>query len=141
MTTISNKRASKEALFCIGSNCGDRKENVATALERLGKLLRGFRHSSIYATPDCHGGQKEYLNAVCSGETELTPEQAEAACKEIEVALGRDTEARRRGDVPVDVDLVKYDGNILREKDHRSEFFLLGYRELMHEQTDTKPTA
>lgn len=126
----SSSGAFREALFCIGSNCGDRKGNVATALVWLSGRLSDFRHSSIYATPDCHGGQREYLNAVCSGYTALIPSEIETLCKEYEKSCGRNAAARAAGDVPIDVDLVVYDGEVLRRKDHGSEFFRKGYMEI-----------
>ncbi|MDE6291507.1 MAG: 2-amino-4-hydroxy-6-hydroxymethyldihydropteridine diphosphokinase, partial [Muribaculaceae bacterium] len=83
-----------------------------------------------YFTPDCHGGERKYMNAVILGRTSLTPDELESTCKEYEAACGRNAEARANGDVPVDVDLVVYDGCVLREKDFRCEFFLKGYRSL-----------
>lgn len=122
--------ASKEALLCIGSNCGDRTVNVESALEWLVGIMSDFRHSSIYATPDCHGGKREYLNAVCLGKTFLNATELDKLCKEFELSLGRNYAARKAGDVPVDVDIVVFDEDILRERDYASEFFRIGYKEL-----------
>lgn len=128
--TASAFRASKEALFCIGSNCGDRNGNVAAALVWLRGMLTDFHNSSIYATPDCKGGERRYLNAVCCGKTLLDPSELEARCKEFETACGRDAAARAAGDVPIDVDLVVYDGEVLRRKDYGCEFFIKGHTEI-----------
>lgn len=119
-----------EATFCIGSNCGDREENVRKGLRWLGKILTGLRHSTIYATPDCHGGQREYLNAVAIGNTEIMPSELERLCKEFEFGCGRDAVARASGDVPLDVDLVVYANDVIRQKDYGCEFFLKGLRQL-----------
>ncbi|MDE6290816.1 MAG: 2-amino-4-hydroxy-6-hydroxymethyldihydropteridine diphosphokinase, partial [Muribaculaceae bacterium] len=81
--------ASKEALFCIGSNCGDREANVSMALDWLTGILTEQRHSPIYFTPDCHGGERKYMNAVILGRTSLTPDELESTCKEYEAACGR----------------------------------------------------
>lgn len=126
--TISKE---SEAIFCIGSNCGKKEKNVAASLAWLSEILSEFRHSSIYATPDCHGGSKKYENAVAIGTTRLLPHELERLCKERELACGRDSEARASGDVPIDIDLVLYRGEILRDKDYRSEFFIKGYTELL----------
>lgn len=119
-----------EAIFCVGSNCGDREWNVAKALSWLSETLSDFRHSTIYATPDCHGGQRSYMNAVGIGSTELTAMELNVLCKGYETSCGRDEDARALGDVPVDVDLVVYDGEVLRNKDYASVFFEQGFREL-----------
>ena len=116
-----------EVIFCIGSNYGNRKDNVLAALSWLSSHLSCFRHSPIYATPDCHGGQREYMNAVCIGKTSIEAVELEALCKKFEILRGRDAKARAKGDVPVDVDVVVYNGKVLRERDFRSEFFLKGY--------------
>ena len=126
------KASSKEAIVCIGANCGDRTGNVAMALVWASCILEDFRHSPIYATPDCHGGQRAYLNAVCSGTTELTPAELETLFKNYECKMGRTAAARAKGEVPLDVDLVVYDGEVLRNKDYASEYFLLGYRGIVH---------
>ncbi len=128
--THTSSGASKEALFCIGSNCGDREGNVERALIWLSGILSEFRHSPIYATPDCHGGQREYMNAVGIGTTALEPSLLESLCKQYELECGRDTMARVAGNVPVDIDLIALGENILREKDYRSDFFLKGYSSL-----------
>ncbi len=127
-----------EAIFCIGSNCGDKEGNVASSLEWLSGKLDHFSHSIIYATPDCYGGQKKYMNAVASGYTRLDPDQLIQLCKERELKCGRDASARKAGDVPVDIDLVVYAGEILREKDYKSEFFIKGFSQLKHTHCATQ---
>ncbi len=121
-----------EVIFCIGSNCGDRERNVASSLAWLSQILTSCRHSQIYATPDCHGGPRKYMNAVAIGFTSLTPQELNCLCKEREIACGRDSSAREAGDVPVDIDLVVYGDEILREKDYRSEFFIRGFLAIEH---------
>ncbi|MDE6511394.1 MAG: 2-amino-4-hydroxy-6-hydroxymethyldihydropteridine diphosphokinase [Muribaculaceae bacterium] len=128
----NNNSEPTEAIFCIGSNCGDREGNVAKALSWLTGKMSYFSHSTIYATPDCHGGQREYMNAVGMGITGLTSASLERLCKEYETSCGRDSHARSVGDVPIDVDVVVFDGVILRERDYGSEFFLKGLREIHH---------
>ncbi|MDE7345283.1 MAG: 2-amino-4-hydroxy-6-hydroxymethyldihydropteridine diphosphokinase [Muribaculaceae bacterium] len=118
----------KEAIFSVGSNCGDRESSVAAGLVWLSDILSEYRCSSIYATPDCHGGQKEYMNAVAIGSTILTPIDLNRLCKEYELRCGRDSDARIAGEVPIDIDLVVYSGKVLREKDFSREFFQKGYR-------------
>lgn len=117
-------------MVSIGSNCGDRTEEVAKAIEWLGSLLKDFRSSKIYETPPVGHQGSNYMNAVGIGETELTVPQFVRECKRYEVLAGRDLAARIRGDVPVDVDVVISDGEILRPEDYKREFFQIGYREV-----------
>lgn len=129
--TVSEPDEPTEAIFCIGSNCGDREHNVLRGLEFLSGILTGYRHSAVYATPDCLGGQREYMNAVAIGYACLAPEELESLCKELEVACGRDSSARLAGDVPLDIDLVLFGRQILRQNDFKREFFQKGFRELI----------
>ena len=122
-----DETAPSEAIFSIGSNCGCRYENVSKGIKWLSEFLTDFSCSTIYATPDCHGGSKEYLNAVARGITRLSPDRLESICKEYEEANGRDKTSRKLGNVPVDIDLVVYGKSILRAKDYKCEFFQIGY--------------
>lgn len=121
---------SHEVILSIGSNCGDRQENVRNGLKWLSGMLSKFRCSLIYATPDCHGGPRKYMNAVAIGLTPLSAQEIEGLCKQFEIGCGRNDFARAVGDVPMDIDLVIYNEEIIREKDFRSEFFIKGYEEL-----------
>ena len=115
------------AVLSIGSNCGDRYVNVSNGLEWLSHILINPKASSIYATPDCHGSQREYLNAVIKGQTALSHKDLENECKEFEIRHGRTPEARALGEVSIDIDVVIFDGEIIRPKDVGRQFFTIGY--------------
>lgn len=121
---------SVQAVFSIGSNYGDRYMNVKEGIDWLSEILCDFCTSAVYATPDCHGSQKQYMNAVVRGSTCLSPEKIVSLCKEYESSCGRDDAARAEGNVPVDIDLVIYDSVIVRPKDFAREFFKIGYRQI-----------
>lgn len=118
------------AVISIGSNCGDRINQVSAGIDWLKRILHMISVSSIYNTEDCHGGNREYLNAVVAGLTDISPTELDQLCKRYELDHGRTPEARAQGDVPVDIDVVKYDNEILRPKDYRQRFFQKGYQEL-----------
>lgn len=122
--------AEVEVIFSIGSNCGDRLQNVKDGIEWLSHILTQFRVSPIYATPDCNGSQREYLNAVASGKTCLTPEAIDRLSKEYETNCGRDAAARACNNVPIDIDLVVYSSELLRPRDFAREFFQIGFRQI-----------
>ncbi len=126
-STESNGIIESQVIFCIGSNCGDRHTNVCKGLEWLSNLLDDVKSSPIYATPDCHGGPKEYLNAVVRGTTKASQEVLEMLCKQYEASCGRDETMRKSGNVPVDIDLVIFGSIILRPNDYKREFFKIGY--------------
>lgn len=119
-----------EVFLSVGSNCGNRSSQVASGIEWLKGFLSECYVSSIYSTGDCHGGPRDYHNAVIKGKTNLSSEEIDNLCKEYERCNGRNEATRARGDVPVDIDVVKYDGNILRPKDYSQKFFRIGYEQL-----------
>lgn len=117
-------------ILSVGSNCGDRHLQVSSGIKWLASILTDARASAIYTTGDCHGGIRDYMNAVVCGMTELGIEKLDRQCKEYELTQGRTAEVRARGDVPVDIDIVVYDEEILRPKDYRQEFFRIGLAQL-----------
>lgn len=123
-----------EAVLSVGSNTPERARNVALALDRLKDMLDECEASSIYTTPDCCGGPTQYDNAVVRGLTSRTREDLENIAKLYELSQGRDARARSAGIVPIDIDVVVYDGEIIRPKDFSSCFFRIGYDELKKDE-------
>lgn len=119
-----------EVVLSLGSNCGNRHANVTAGIKWLETILSCFNVSPVYATPDCLGSQKEYINAVVSGSTTLSPKEIDLLCKEYEISCGRDAEARNSNLVPIDIDLVIYGSDILRPRDFAREFFQIGFKSL-----------
>ena len=94
----------------LGSNVGDRRANLQTAVDALpdrGAIVLAC--SSTYDT-DPVGlvlDQASFLNACVRIETALGPEELLGACKAIERELGRDVEGGiRHGPRPIDVDVL-----------------------------------
>jgi 2-amino-4-hydroxy-6-hydroxymethyldihydropteridine diphosphokinase len=105
--TASAERLS--AYLGLGSNEGDRLEQLRTARKRL--ELEGLvveEASSVYETaPQGEvSDQSDFLNACLRVRTELDPEELLDACKRVESALGRASGGPRHGPRPIDVDLL-----------------------------------
>ena len=75
----------------------------------------------------------KYMNAVISGFTDIPFETLNASLKEYELSHGRDSESRRRGEVPIDIDIVKWNGNIIRPRDYSADYFRKGLAEIEQE--------
>ena len=75
----------------LGSNMGDRAENITHAIAALGAQgVRVTRQSSLYETePVDVRGDAWFLNGVIEAETELTPEALMQVLLSIERSLGR----------------------------------------------------
>jgi 2-amino-4-hydroxy-6-hydroxymethyldihydropteridine diphosphokinase len=101
------------AYIGLGSNLGDRGENLRRALERLGAA----RVSTIQETdPVGVTEQPRFLNAVAELETGLPPRALLDRLLEIERDLGRDRESEERwGPRTIDLDLLLYDDEVIDE--------------------------
>ena len=76
--------------LALGSNVGNREENLREALRRLHQLgLTIKRASSIYETaPVDYLEQAWFLNSVLAAETDLPPHELLRHLREIEAAMG-----------------------------------------------------
>ena len=93
----------------IGTNAGDRGENLSRALCELRSVGTLLARSSTYRTaPWGPIDQAEFFNAVVSLETELSPHDLLDALHFIERRLGR-TAGERWGPRIIDLDLLLYD--------------------------------
>ena len=101
--------ADREVVIALGSNIGDREQNLVgaiRALERLGVSIT--RQSSFYLTEPVGGPEQEwFLNAVAQGETALTPEELLRVCLQIEEEFGRERRVRN-GPRTLDLDVLFY---------------------------------
>jgi len=98
----------------LGSNLGDRKANLETALQLLGERLHVEQISSLYETePMGYVEQPRFLNAVCRTETDIGPLQLLSLIKGIEASLGR-VSSFPNGPRSIDLDILFY-GDLVME--------------------------
>ncbi|MDQ6662119.1 MAG: GTP cyclohydrolase MptA [Chloroflexota bacterium] len=95
--------------LALGSNLGDRRGNLAAALQRLRNIMDITKVSSIYETePVGYSDQPRFLNMVCAGTTKLSAQELLKSVKEIETTLGRQP-SFRNGPRPIDIDILFFD--------------------------------
>jgi len=105
------------AYLGLGSNLGDRKQNLARALELMSKHLVIEQISPIYETePVGYDQQPLFLNAACRISTELSPEKLLRLAKKIESKLGR-TPNFPNAPRPIDIDILFYGDEVLNDKE------------------------
>ena len=100
----------KIAYLALGSNLGDRRANLAAAVEHLAAPdLRITRASSIYETePRDVPDQPWFLNQVIEIETDLFPRQLLARTQKIERELGRKRGGVAKGPRVIDLDILLF---------------------------------
>lgn len=106
-------------LLGLGTNIGNRRENLSTAVEKLRAdgRLRIEKISSIYETePFGLKEQASFLNAVIQIWTKLSPEALLALCQKIEREMGRIRRVRW-GPRIIDIDLLVYERVFMRTND------------------------
>ena len=101
------------AYLGLGSNMGDRKDNLDKALDYLSHRLQVSQSSSIYETdPVGNTDQPRFLNMVCHVYTRMAPEGLLALAKGIESKLGR-VPGKANAPRPIDIDILLYDQQVV----------------------------
>jgi 2-amino-4-hydroxy-6-hydroxymethyldihydropteridine diphosphokinase len=94
----------------LGSNLGDREQNLRAAIARLRGVLAV---SSFYETePVEFTEQPWFLNCAVAVRTELTPEQFLAKIQQIEHEMGR-RRIRPKGPRNIDIDILLFGDSII----------------------------
>ncbi len=93
----------------IGSNQGNKTENIAAAYQLLSPAVKIKRISPFYITePWGYHDQDDFLNGVWEAETQLSPEDLLLYFKRIESRIGR-IKNFRNGPRLIDLDILLYD--------------------------------
>lgn len=101
-----------EAVISMGSNLGNRIENLNAAVRAIAKLpdVKIINASSVYETEpvDCEEDDM-YLNAAILVDANISPQMLLGECLGIEAAMGR-IRTKRNAPRIIDLDLILYDG-------------------------------
>lgn len=101
----------------LGSNLGDRKANLETAVEmvveRMGSPLL---KSNIYETQAWGYNGRNFLNLVIKVDTLLEPQPLLANLKEIESEMGRVQSDEGYADRTIDIDILFYNDKVFNSE-------------------------
>ncbi len=100
---------SRSGYLGLGSNVGDRRAHLLSAVEALPRYgVRVLASSSVYETDPVGEvvDQRSFYNACLRVATEHEPLELLDACKAVELLLGRDPGGVRHGPRPIDVDVL-----------------------------------
>lgn len=99
----------RKVVLALGSNMGNRRENIVKAVSMLEEFCAFEAKSRIYETPPAgYAEQRDFLNAVVYGETLAEPLELLRQCKKLEAGLGREANFRN-GPRPIDIDIIFYE--------------------------------
>lgn len=97
----------------LGSNLENRAQNIFEALQHLKARVHLDQISSLYETePIGFKDQPWFLNLVCGGETDLSPQTLLHLVKAIEQEMGR-KKGLRFGPRLIDIDILFYDDLVI----------------------------
>ena len=104
------------AYIGIGSNVGDRVENLRQALEHLAGIMSLERLSATYETaPRYVLDQPPFLNMAVGGDTPLEPLLLLETLKKFEIDIGRVPTEERYGPRAIDLDILFYGSDVVNE--------------------------
>lgn len=100
------------AYLGLGSNMGNRRDNLEKAIGFLTQKLRVEQVSAIYETdPVDNTNQPRFLNQVCQIYTTLAPMELLILAKGIEAKLGRT--GKSKAPRPIDIDILLYSNQVI----------------------------
>ena len=104
----------------VGSNIGNREENIAKAFLALKKCFLSLETASLYESkPLYYENQPDFLNTVFKGiiQEEKTPEQLLSLVLETENSLGRERdEVLPKGPRNIDLDILLFGNHVINKK-------------------------
>jgi len=103
--------------LALGTNLGDRMDNLRRAIAALSPSVKVTALSSVYETPPWgYADQPAFLNMALAAETDLEPLALIAFLKKLETDLGRE-KTFHNGPRLIDMDILFYDDLVFEQAD------------------------
>lgn len=116
-----------KVVLSIGSNCSEREKQMTACVEWLTKKLLNMNVSHTYETPALNGIDNSYLNAVIMGYVSVDYDELRLLLKQYEKNCGRNIDSKRNGIIPIDIDIVVWNDEILKKQDFNQSYFQIGW--------------
>jgi 2-amino-4-hydroxy-6-hydroxymethyldihydropteridine diphosphokinase len=108
--TVLNNDFMKEVLILLGTNLGDKRENLTKAIKSIGRFGIIHRASAHYESPAWgYESAASYLNQVLLLHTAIEPELLMQGLLVVEKELGRERLAEGYADRLIDIDILSID--------------------------------
>ncbi len=124
----------------IGTNIGNREENIRYALTRINEFIgKVLKTSCIYETePWGFTAENQFLNMAIEVETILSPSDLLVMINRIETFLGRNRMERKYVSRTIDIDILLYKDQIINDRNlevphplmHKRKFVLVPLNEI-----------
>jgi 2-amino-4-hydroxy-6-hydroxymethyldihydropteridine diphosphokinase len=105
------------AYLLLGTNLGNKEENLRTAVKLLKKFGKVRKISSIYETePWGFLDERNFFNMALCLETPLNPFELITEILKIEISIGRHRQAKQWVAREIDIDIIFFDDIIINEE-------------------------
>ncbi len=118
------------AVISLGSNMENARSRVVEAIHWLTNTFSNASVSEVYETNPVGGALGTYFNAVARIETTLPLDDLNESLKDYELKAGRTEECRILKKVPIDLDIVIFNKEIVRPWEYSQMFFRKGFESL-----------
>jgi|TARA_B110000285_G_C15127597_1_gene621303 dihydroneopterin aldolase / 2-amino-4-hydroxy-6-hydroxymethyldihydropteridine diphosphokinase len=136
-----SNRKSQEVTLGLGSNLGDKKENIENAIKEIAATIGdiAIKSSQIETAPWGNISQENFINCCLTVNTYLTPTECLKTCLNIEANLGRARDNQVHwGPRIIDIDILFYNELILNSDQliiphpflHERDFVLQSLKEI-----------
>ncbi|MGN0211975.1 MAG: 2-amino-4-hydroxy-6-hydroxymethyldihydropteridine diphosphokinase [Muribaculaceae bacterium] len=119
-----------QLVLSIGSNSRDREWQIRHCIEWLRHTLSNVRVSTIYNSVAVNNRDADYLNAVMIAKTKKNFDDISSLMKQYEMVCGRTPASKLQGEIPIDIDIVLWNDDVLRQRDFAQQYFQRGWQEL-----------
>jgi 2-amino-4-hydroxy-6-hydroxymethyldihydropteridine diphosphokinase len=112
-----------KVLISLASN-HEQEKNLCAARQALAQILSACVYTDAIWTEPVAGSpsQMKYLNQLVSAQTKLNADELTCFLKQIELQMGRTPQMRQKKIVPIDLDLLAYDGVRHHERDWQRSY-------------------
>lgn len=115
----------------VGSNSSDRQWQMENAVKWIKEKFSNVKASSLYETRAANGRDENYLNLVLRADCNMSLEKTIELLKQYETICGRTPASKMVGVIPMDLDIVVWNGNVIRPDELDYPYFSRGYHELI----------
>ena len=102
-----------DVYFSLGSNLGDKENNIREAIKRIGELIGTVERQSTFLVTEPWGltSVNSFVNAAIMVTTSMSPEEVLHTTQQIERAMGRTQKSvdGQYHDRIIDIDILMYD--------------------------------
>ena len=110
------------AIIMLGSNV-DAEENLQSAKEKLSDIFELVRESSVVISkPNGNNYKSDFYNKAIILLSVENEEETISIFKDIEMEMGRTVNSKKKGIIPIDIDLIFWNEKLVHEDYERFDF-------------------